>query len=132
MSARQPPLLENSPAMQRILAALKACDLTEAEISERAFIARSSLQKGQYLSTMRRRGEIHICAWRKPLTTGNWAPIFRAGPGESVPRPAATTNSIRAKTYRHRSGNERTKIKRQMRKLTPQRFTMAGQLGVAP
>lgn len=89
MSSRKPPLLENSPAMQRILTAIQVADMIPIEISKRADVAISTLTDGGHLKAMRAQGHIHISGWCRPKAQGNWAPIYRAGAGTDAPQPKA-------------------------------------------
>lgn len=126
MSARRPPLLENSPAMRRILAALKRTDMTQAEISERAFVSVTTLQKGGYMKALLASSACHVCGWNPPPVSGHWAPIYRHGAGKNVPCPPAAGNTEYTRRYRQKLGL----TGRKMAKLDPFRFSLAGLLGV--
>lgn len=130
MSSRTPPTLASSPAMRRIVAILRAADRTQAEISERAYVSITTLQKGGYMKALLASGAIHVCGWNPPRNQGNWTPVYRYGFGQNTPRPPAAGNTEYARRWRHKTGLAVRKVRRQMAKLTPSRFSMAGQLGI--
>ena len=132
MSSRTPPTLASSPAMRRVLDVLRAADRTQAELSERAYVSITTLQKGGYMRALLAMGVIHVCDWKPPLVSGNWTPIYRYGAGENIPRPPAAGNTEYARRWRHKTGADVKKVRRQMAHLTPSRFSMAGQLGLTP
>lgn len=127
---RRRPTHERSQALHRILAILRNGDRTASELSDRGHVAITTLTKGGYIRSLMEDGLVHICRWVPPETSGAWAPVYRFGSAENVPRPAATSNTVRAKAYRVRRGNDLARVRRQAKKLTPYMRTLAGMLGV--
>ncbi len=132
MSSRNPPTLASSPAMRRVLDVLRVADRTQAELSERAYVSVTTLQKGGYMKALLAMGVIHVCRWNPPPVSGNWTPVYRYGAGENVPPPQAAGNTEYTRRWRHKRGNSLKVVQRQMANLTPSRFSMAGLLGVRP
>ena len=116
--------------MQRVLAVLRAGDRTQAEIVDRAYVAATTLQAGGYMKALVAAALVHVCRWVPPATSGNWAPVYRYGPGVNVPPPPPAGNTEYARRWRHKRGADQKKIRRQMEKLTPARFSLAGLLGL--
>lgn len=116
--------------MRRIIAALKIADMTQAEISARAYVSVTTLQKGGYMRALMAAGACHVCGWNPPPISGHWTPIYRHGAGENVPCPPAAGNTEYARRWRHKTGANVKKIRRQMAKLTPFARSLAGMLGV--
>lgn len=118
--------------MQRVLACLtKRGDMTPEAISEYAFVSFTTLTKGGHLRAMEAQGLIHVCEWNPPRVSGMWAPVWRAGAGFSVLRPARVSNTEYARRWRHKRGNGLKIVKRQMARL-PGLMTMLGQMGSMP
>lgn len=127
---RRRPTHERSQALHRILAILRNGDRTARELSDRGHVAITTLTKGGYIRSLMEDGLVHICRWNRPETSGAWAPVYRYGAGDNEPRPAATSNTVRAQAYRVRRGNDLARVRRQAKKLTPYMRTLAGMLGV--
>ena len=132
MSSRTPPTIATSRAMQRVLDCLTTRgDLTADQIAQCAFVAITTLTKGGHLRAMEAQGLIHVCEWNPPPVSGMWAPVWRAGSGQSVPRPARVSNTEYARRWRYKHGNGMKIVRRQMARM-PRMLTMLGQLGAAP
>ena len=131
MRPRTPPTLATSRAMQRVLACLSVRgDMTAEQLSECAHVAVTTLTKGGHLRAMELQGLIHVCDWTPPATSGMWTPIWRAGAGFSVARPARVSNTEYARRWRHKHGNGLKIVRRQMARLSGL-LTLVGQLGAA-
>lgn len=128
MSRRTPPTLATSRAMQRVLACLhKRGDMTPEQLAEYAHVAITTLTKGGHLRAMEAQGLIHVTDWKAPRVSGMWAPVWRAGFGRSVPRPARVSNTEYARRWRHKHGNGLKVVRRQMARL-PGLMTFVGGL----
>ena len=131
MSSRTPSTLATSRAMQRVLACLTTRgDMTPELISECAFVGLTTLTKGGHLRAMEAQGLIHVCDWTPPRVSGMWAPVWRAGAGQSVARPERVSNTEYARRWRHKHGNGLKIVRRQMARL-PGMMSMLGLLGTA-
>lgn len=87
LASRKTPSLENSPAMQRILQALKErSPLSPAEISLAAHVALTSLSSAGYLRAMKAAKLIHVAGWGKNYN-GFTIPLFALGDAKDCSRP---------------------------------------------
>lgn len=86
-SAITPPEPDSSPAMQRILGALKKKpDMSVADISAEAFVGVTTLACGGYIAALKKRRLIYISGWRK--VKGRFStPLYRVGELDDVARP---------------------------------------------
>lgn len=132
MTPRKTPKHGHQTASQRIVAALgKYGDLTGREISDRAAVAYSSLNNGGYLRALLDADALHVTAWRPPAISGAWAPVYRLGPGESVPPPEATSNNQRTRNWYAKRGSERKKLMRIARRPIPVDPVTAALMGIS-
>ena len=129
--------------MQRVLALLKSHgDKIPAEIAGPAAVALNTLTKGGLLRAMQRDSHIHVCGWRPPARSGNWAPIWRAGAGRSVPKPPRAHNTVTANRWRDKGGRAkvaaqrkavrtvRTTVRKINQRKLPASLSLAGLLGI--
>jgi hypothetical protein len=101
--------------MRRVLALLRRRDCTARQIADHApaAISLNTLTKGGFLRAMEAQGLIHVCDWAPPLTSGNWAPIWRHGAGDSKPRPPRQSNAdYFRRWYKKRGGARRQTVRR--------------------
>lgn len=117
MSNGRPPSIENSQACQRIKDRLRYGPLTPQQIADRAFVGIATLTKGGYLRAMEAAGLIHVEAWKPPVRSGMWTPMWALGPGPSVPRPPRQTNTEYARRWRHKVGNARSAQRRDIARI---------------
>lgn len=132
MSRGRPINIHNSPACLRVLDALKDHGpLTAEQISERAAIGISTLNKGGYLRQMEAAGWIHVSDWQPPARSGMWTPIWKHGAGKRAAAPARLTNTEYARRWRHKVGNARAAQRRdiaRMENTPPPAFTLPAEI----
>lgn len=107
----------SSPSMQRILRALQQTDeqLDAREIAKRAFVSFNTFENYKYM--LMDAGLIFIAGWRH-RKSGSPAPLFRAGCGETAPRPEKLDQLARARNWKQRTGyHDAEKAKRRLEKI---------------
>lgn len=81
------PLLDNSPAMQRILAVLaRTTDMSAGDLSREAFVGVTTLACGGYLKSLRDQHLVFVSGWRKSKK-GFVTPLYSLGNEPDFPRP---------------------------------------------
>lgn len=112
MSHGRAPIVTTSQACRRIRDRLRHGPLTAPQIAERAFLSINTLTKGGYLRALQSAGLIHVSAWQPPEKSGAWTPVWSLGAGPSVLRPPRQSNNQTAKRWRHKIGNARASMRR--------------------
>jgi predicted ArsR family transcriptional regulator len=80
----------SSAALQRILALLaKKSDMSASDISQEAFVGKTTLACGGYLKALRARQLVHVSGWRK-THKGFVTPLFSLGGHPDLRRPKFT------------------------------------------
>jgi len=84
------PSEADSPAMKRLLAALKRkSNMSASDLSDEAFVGITTLACGGYLKALRARRLVHVSGWRK-TKKGFVTPLFSLGDRSDIPRPKFT------------------------------------------
>ena len=84
------PSEADSPAMKRLLAALKRkSNMSASDLSDEAFVGITTLACGGYLKALRARRLVHVSGWRK-TRKGFVTPLFSLGDRSDIPRPKFT------------------------------------------
>lgn len=83
-----------------IMSILQDGDLTVAQCAEDMRMHRNTVD--YHLRRAHSEGRAHISAWKRQVgTQGDWAAVYRFGPGEDAKEPKRTVRDAKAYSRRH-------------------------------
>jgi len=90
--------------LDRIRQVLRLERLTAAQLALEIHISKRWVHP--YITRLHDAGEIHVCGWKEYPGGGDFAAIYKGGPGKDVPKPAGRDAVTKSREYRKRVNSD--------------------------